>query len=115
MTKFQICVILNTSKGKEIAERSNVVLIESKWEKCLPYNPRIGVGYKPFCRHTIERMIMPYAFQHFSKETIKKIYVRKINSFNPVWLGVKIVRLMHYKLILNYQRFQIRKLIKRLK
>lgn len=109
------CVIVNSNKGMDILQKSDMTLIESTWEKCLPYNPRIAIGYKPLFASSLERVLLSFAFNHFSKSTIKRIYVSTYRGYNPLWLFLRLVKKVRYTLFDLYLQREIKKILLNLK
>ncbi len=109
------CVIVNSNKGMDILQKSDMTLIESTWEKCLPYNPRIAIEYKPLFASSLERVLLSFAFNHFSKSTIKRIYVSTYRGYNPLWLFLRLVKKVRYTLFDLYLQREIKKILLNLK
>lgn len=108
------CLLINSDKGRQALNEAGVELRVSTWAKCLPHNPRIAFGWRPFFNWRIDRLMVPYAFTHFSRPTLKAIYGHRRNRNGLKWLPLRAMMYAHYLILQLYYRISIRRLLKTL-
>ncbi|SHE69663.1 4Fe-4S dicluster domain-containing protein [Mariniphaga anaerophila] len=90
--------ITHSVEGKQLLANSNITFHKTAWKKCIPYNPRIIYGKRPFHRIHPARIFMPFLFKNLKYQTLTKIYAGNISGKNVLWLPYKIFNYISYKL-----------------
>jgi coenzyme F420-reducing hydrogenase beta subunit len=109
-------VITHSEKGKHLLAESDTTIHKTSWKKCVPYNPRLVYGKRPFAKHRIVRRKMSYLFKRLNYNTLMKIYAGNIGKKDILWWPYKISKYIIYKIsqqiknkyIHNYLKKQIK-------
>lgn len=100
-------MITHTQKGENIATESALEIHKSSFEEIVSKNPRLIYGKTFGARIRLHRLIMTYAFRHFSTNTILALYCGTYKS--RLWLPVKIFRFFIWKTGQMIKRNKIKK------
>lgn len=90
-------VISHSAKGKKLLEESDVSKHLTTWGECIPYNPRLICGKRPFYKIHPARVFMYWFFRHLNYIHLTRVYAGNISSKNLGWMPYKAFNYLVYK------------------
>lgn len=91
-------VVTHSKNGEKLLEECNVEKKYTTWDKCIPYNPRLVYGKRPFHKIHPSRIFLPFIFNKLSYQRLTMIYAGNIKKTKLFWLPYKAFNFLIYKI-----------------
>lgn len=106
-------LISHGGKAEEFLRDCNIEKTETTWSDAISHNFRTVMGTRPLFCLNFERRMLPYAFKHFSYDTLKVLYAG-MRSSSMLYVLLKLFKYPRYRLTKMVTQYQNKKLISKL-
>lgn len=91
-------LVCHSATGKDLLDKSEIVINKTTWVKSITYNPRMVFGRRILSKYRIERRFLSLIFKKCSYKTLNKIYAGRITKRDFLWLPYKAYKYVIWKL-----------------